>query len=58
MINELATDAHFILLQEHWLYNYELPLLNSLHANFSAAGIAWMMMIPSHPYRNQKVMGV
>jgi endonuclease/exonuclease/phosphatase family metal-dependent hydrolase len=38
MLNELATTAQIILLQEHWLYNYELPLLNSLHANFNAVG--------------------
>jgi endonuclease/exonuclease/phosphatase family metal-dependent hydrolase len=39
-IEEIMKHSDIILLQEHWLFNYELPSLECIHPNLSAAGKA------------------
>ena len=39
-ISELMREAHIILLQEHWLYNYQLNQLSSFDDNICGVGKA------------------
>lgn len=41
-INEICNNFDVIMLQETWLLDFELPMLNDIHPDFYARGITTM----------------
>jgi hypothetical protein len=42
VVRELCDASDICLLQEHWLADYDLPLLSNIHSEFYARGISAM----------------
>jgi hypothetical protein len=50
-------QSNIILLQEHWLFNYELPALECIHPNLNAAGKATDDQNPIPPIQKPRGYG-
>ena len=43
LVKSLCNDFNVILLQEHWLNDFDLHKLNNIHNDFSAVGVSAML---------------